>query len=190
MAREWLTDRAAAADEDHEAIRRVARGERAAFRVLVERYRAPLYSFVLRMIRRPADAEELVQETFVRAFRAAPRYRPEASVSTWLFHIASRLTMNEAARAHRRRERAVEPPDLPTSAPGPEESLAQKELADAVGAALAELPPKQRAAVVLSRFEGMSYREIGQVLDVSEGAVDGLLQRARRTLSTLLRAFA
>jgi RNA polymerase sigma-70 factor (ECF subfamily) len=167
----------------------VARGERAAFRELVERYQAPLHSFVLRMVRRPSVAEELVQETFVRAYRAAARFRPEAAVSTWLFHIAARLAMNEAARAHNRRELAVEPPDMPSAKPGPQEALEQKELAAAVEAALAQLPPKQRAAVVLARFEGMSYREIAQVLEVSEGAVDGLLQRARLALSKVLRPF-
>jgi RNA polymerase sigma-70 factor, ECF subfamily len=189
-ARHWLADRAKRPSDDHDVVLRVARGDRAAFRELVERYQAPLYSFVLRMVRRPAVAEELVQETFVRAYRAAPRYRPDAAVITWLFNIAARLAMNEAARAHHRRELAIEPPDVPAGAPDPQEALERKELSAAVEHALAQLPPAQRAAVVLARFEGMSYREIGQVLEVSEGAVDGLLQRARQALARLLRPFA
>ena len=182
-----MTERTTTAEQDRDLIRRVGAGDHVAFRGLVERYQGPLYAYVLRMVLRPPVAEELVQEAFVRAFRAAPRYRPTASVSTWLFHIASRLAMNEAARAYHRHEVAAEVPDLPAETRGPLEELERKELSQTLEAALARLPPQQRAAVVLARFEEMPYREIGKVLDVSEGAVDGLLQRARQTLARLLR---
>ena len=182
-----MAERTTTIAEDHEVMRRVGSGDRAAFRALVERYQRPLYSFVLRMVRRPAIAEELVQETFVRAFRAAPRYQPTASVSTWLFHIAARLSMNEAARAHHAREIVCDVSELAAEAPSPLEDLERKTLARAIEDALAQLPPQQRAAVVLARYEGLSYREIGRVLRISEGAVDGLLQRARQALARLLR---
>jgi RNA polymerase sigma-70 factor, ECF subfamily len=182
-----VPERTTTADRDLEIIRRVRGGDRAAFRGVVERYQGPLYSFILRMVRRPTVAEELVQETFVRAFRAAPRYEPTASVSTWLFHIAARLAMNEAARAHHLHEIARDAPEVPADAPGPLELLEAKEVSRTIEEALAQLPPQQRAAVVLARFEDMPYREIGEVLGVSEGAVDGLLQRARQTLRKLLR---
>jgi RNA polymerase sigma-70 factor (ECF subfamily) len=182
-----LTDRTTTAAQDVDIIRRVGAGDRAAMRPLVARYQGPLYAFVLRMVRRPAVAEELVQETFVRAFQAAARYEPTATVSTWLFHIAANLAMNEAGRAHHVREVASELPDGPTDAPGPLQQLEQLDLARAVDDALGRLPAEQRAAVVLARFEDMPYREIGAVLGISEGAVDGLLQRARRTLAKLLR---
>ena len=183
-----MTERTTTAEQDLELIRRVGTGDHAAFRVLVERYQGPLYAFVLRMVRRPPVAEELVQESFVRAFRASPRYKPTASVSTWLFHIAARLAMNEAARAHHHHEVSGEAPDVPAEARGPLEELERKELSRTIEAALAQLPPQQRAAVVLARFEDMPYREIGKVLEISEGAVDGLLQRARQTLAKLLRS--
>lgn len=182
-----MADRTTTVAEDQEVVRRVGAGDHTAFRALVERHRGPLYSFVLRMVRRPQVAEELVQETFVRAFRAAPRYEPTAAVSTWLFHIAARLAMNEAARVHHVHEVAVDASDVPAEAPGPLEALERKELSHTVEEALSRLPPQQRAAVVLARFEEMRYREIGEVLGVSEGAVDGLLQRARQTLRGLLR---
>ena len=182
-----MTERTTTAEQDLDVIQRVGAGDRAAFRALVERYQGPLYTFVLRMVRRPAIAEELVQESFVRAFRAAPRFKPAASVSTWLFHIAARLAMNEAARAHHHHELAGDVPDVPTEVRGPLEELEQKELSWTIEEALAQLPPQQRAAVVLARFEDMPYREIGKVLEVSTGAVDGLLQRARQTLARLLR---
>jgi len=179
--------RTTTAEEDLELIRRVAGGDHGAFRALVDRYQGPLYSFILRMSRRPAVAEELVQETLVRAFRAAPRFEPTASVSTWLFHIAARLAMNEAARAHHLHEVAGDRPEVATDSPQPLEALESRELSRTIEEALSRLPPQQRAAVVLARFEDMPYREIGAVLGVSEGAVDGLLQRARQTLMKLLR---
>ena len=182
-----MAERTTNVAEDYELIRRIGGGDHTAFRALVERYRGPLYSFVLRMVRRPPVAEELVQETFVRAFRAAPRYKPTASVSTWLFHIAARLAMNEAARAHHVHEVVRDAPEVPTEARSPLEELERKELSRTIEEALARLPPQQKAAVVLARLEGMSYREIGRVLEVSEGAVDGLLQRARQALTRLLR---
>jgi RNA polymerase sigma-70 factor (ECF subfamily) len=181
-----VTERTNTAEQDLDTVRRVGSGDHAAFASLVERYRGPLYAFVLRMVRRPAIAEELVQEAFVRAFRAAPRYEPTATVSTWLFHIAARLAMNEAARAHHLHEVMGDAPDTPTESPGPFDEVERKELSRTIEGALAQLPPQQRAAVVLSRFEDLSYREIGDVLEVSEGAVDGLLQRARQTLARLL----
>lgn len=182
-----MTERTTTADQDLDVIRRVAAGDHAAFRALVERYQGPLYTFVLRMVRRPPVAEELVQDAFIRAFRAAPRYESTASVSTWLFHIVTRLAMNEAARAHHQHEVAGEAPDVPAEARGPLEELERRELSRAIELALAQLPPKQRAAVVLARFEDMPYRDIGKVLEISEGAVDGLLQRARKTLARVLR---
>lgn len=185
--RSSVPERTTTAAQDLELIRRVGAGDHAAFRALVERYRGPLYSFILRMVRRPSVAEELVQDTFVRAFRAAPRYEATAAVSTWLFHIAARLAMNEAARAHHVHEVGGEAPEAPTDAPQPLEQLERKELSRTIEDALAQLPPQQRAAVVLARFEDMPYRDIGKVLGISEGAVDGLLQRARQTLMKLLR---
>jgi RNA polymerase sigma-70 factor (ECF subfamily) len=182
-----VAERTTTEAEDHEIIRRIGAGDHVAFRSLVERYQGPLYTFFLRMGRRPPVAEELVQEAFVRAFRAAPRYKPTASVSTWLFHIAARLAMNEAARAHHHYEVANEAPDMPVDGHDPLDEIEQRELSRTIEEALAQLPPQQRAAVVLARFEEMSYHEIGEVLDISEGAVDGLLQRARQTLARLLQ---
>lgn len=182
-----MTERTTTAEQDLDIIRRVGTGDQAAFRELVQRYQGPLYSFVLRMVRRPPIAEELVQEAFLRAFRAASRYKPSASVSTWLFHIAARLAMNEAARAHHRHEVSGEAPETADDVRGPHAELERKERARLIEEALARLPAKQRAAVVLARFEDMSYREIGKVLGLSEGAVDGLLQRARGALARLLR---
>jgi len=181
-----VTERTTAATDDLEVIRRVGSGDRAAFRVLVERYQGPLHAFVLRMVRRPAVAEELVQEAFVRAFRAAPGFKPTAAVSTWLFHIAARLAMNEAARSHHRHEVAGALPEVPAGARSPHDEFERKDLSRAIETALLQLPARQRAAVILARFEELPYREIAKVLGVSEGAVESLLQRARQALARLL----
>ncbi len=177
--------------DEPDVLRRACAGDRVAFRVLVDRYRGPLYTFVYRMVRSAPVAEELVQETFVRVFRASSRYRPTARVSTWLFRIASRLAMNEASRARHTLETPLEEaaPDasvLRSTVPGPAETLETKELARSLEAALDRLPPNQRAAVLLARVEELSYAEIAQILEISAGAVDGLLQRARKNLTEML----
>ena len=165
-------------------------GDRRAFRALVEKYRGPLYRFILRQVGRPAVAEELLQETLLRVYRAASTFEPRAAVSSWLFRIATNLCLNEAQSAHSRHEVAAEAPDVATTQADPAKALENKEVSVAVEAALAALPPQQRAAVQLVRFEGLSYAEIAEVLGVSVGAVDGLLQRARQTLRQQLQHLA
>jgi RNA polymerase sigma-70 factor, ECF subfamily len=174
-------------EEDQQLIRAVVSGDRRAFRALVERHRAPLYSFILRQVRRPAIAEELLQDTFLRAYRAADSYEGRAALSTWLFRIAANLCLNEAASAHSRHETLEDTPESTDQVASAVDLLERKETGAAVEAALAALPPQQRAAVQLARFEGMSYDEIADVLGVSVGAVDGLLQRARQSLRKQLR---
>lgn len=175
---------------DHESMRRVAEGDRLAFEELVGRYRHPLYRFILRQVRRPSIAEEVVQETFVRVFEAAGRYEPRGALSTWIFRIAANLCINEAVAARSKHETMVDAPEYACRAPNAVEQLASEEVRAAVEAAFAELPPQQRAAVHLSRFEHMTYAEIATVLNVSVPAVDGLIQRARQALRVRLREFA
>jgi RNA polymerase sigma-70 factor, ECF subfamily len=175
---------------DHALIRRVADGDRCAFASLVEQYRGPLYRFVLRQVGRPPVAEELLQETFLRMHQGAPRYEPRAALSTWLFRIAANLCINEAEAAHSRHEALGETSERPHPQPTPAEDLERKEVGAAVEAALATLPPQQRAAVQLARFEEMSYADIAEVLGISVGAVDSLLQRARQRLRLELQHLA
>jgi RNA polymerase sigma-70 factor (ECF subfamily) len=175
---------------DHALIRRVADGDRRAFATLVEQYRGPLYRFILRQVRRPAVAEELLQETFLRLHQGASRYEPRAALSTWLFRIATNLCLNEAATAHARHETLGETPERAHPQANPAEALERKEVGAAVEAALATLPPQQRAAVQLARFEGMTYADIAEVLGVSVAAVDSLLQRARQKLRLELQHLA
>ena len=177
-------------EDDHLLIRKVAAGDRSAFATLVERYRGSLYRFIVRQVGRPAVADELLQEVFLRAYRGAGSYEPRAALATWLFRIAANLCLNEVQAARSRREVMGDIPDGALQLPNPAEDLERKQVSAAVEAALGRLPPEQRAAVQLARFEGMSYQEIAQVLSVSVGAVDGLLQRARQALRKQLQHLA
>ena len=135
-------------------------------------------------------AEEILQEAFLRAYRAAASYEPRAAVSTWLFRIAANLSLNETQAARSRHEVLADAPEPAAQQADPAQALERKEVSAAVEAELSALPPQQRAAVQLARFEGLSYAEIAEVLGVSVGAVDGLLQRARQTLREQLQHLA
>ncbi len=159
---------------------RVGAGEEPAFRLLVERWEQPLFGFLYRMTGSLEDAMDLRQETFLRVFSGAARYRPQGKFRAWLFRIAGNL-----ARGHLRRRRIVrwirlDPAehDAPSSDPPPDAALEREELSRRVGKALDRLPGRQREALVLKRFHDLSYREIAEVLGATEAAVESLLIRA------------
>ena len=181
--------------EDAALMVQVSRGDQDAFAILVERHRLRALNFAHRFLGDRQAAEDIAQEAFVRAYQSRHRYRPKAAFSTWFFHILSNLCLNETRR-RRRQERALQsetafplPLDGVSASPG--DQYQQQELSAAVRQAIGELPDKQRLAVILQRFEGLDYAEIGRVMGVSRGAVDGLLSRAkeslRQKLSTYLR---
>jgi RNA polymerase sigma-70 factor, ECF subfamily len=176
----------------------VAAGDMSAFRELVARHQAPLVNFVYRVVLDRAEAEDLVQETFFNAYKAAARYRPEARFSTWLYRIATNLALN-ALTARRRRPRVsldAEENSTPQASriraddkDAPDRQLERRELAEAVERALAQLPERQRTAVALHRFEGFSYEEIAEAMSCSVDAVDSLLRRAKTALKQALAPF-
>ena len=165
---------------------RVASGDHAAFRELVERHQHLVVGTVARMIG-AADAEDLAQQVFLNVWRSAPRWRPEAKVTTWMMTIARRLVFNESRRRGRMRIVPQSGEDqvmheFPDASPGPDHRLLDHELHGAVESAMASLGEKERLAVVLRRHEGMPYEEIASVLGTSVPAVKSLLFRARNTL--------
>jgi RNA polymerase sigma-70 factor, ECF subfamily len=180
---------------DAELMARVAAGDEAAFRELVERHQAAVVGTVARMLGGGADAEDIAQEVFVRVWRSAPRYKPTAKFTTWLFTITRNLVFNES----RRRSRAVllpmehgdgSPRDHEDErAPAPSANLALGELQDAIDAAMAALPEVQRLALVLRRHESMSYEDIAGVLGTSVPSVKSLLFRARGELRRRLASW-
>lgn len=174
--------------DDTELMMRIASGDERAFEMLVERHQALVMGVVMRMLRRKEDAEEIAQEVFVRAWRSASRYQPSSKFTTWLLTIARNLVFN-AVRDNRHHARSVsmdedDParqwPDPGTRSPAQEH--ADKELREAVDAAIESLPPQQRLALILRRYDGLAYEDIAQVLQTSVPAVKSLLFRAREDL--------
>ncbi len=173
-----------APDPDAALMVAFQRGDAAAFRTVFERHARAMVAFCHHFVRDQARAEELAQDVFVKLHQAADRYRPSARFRTFLYRIASNHCLNELRRGEYGARRAAEggapadPDALPSSAATPEDAARGAALERAVGALLAGLPEKQRAALVLCRLEGMSYEEIAEVLDTSVSAVKSLVHRA------------
>ena len=182
-------------DEDAKLMLRLREsGDRRAFEELYRRFTPPLVSFLARMVRSRARAEELAQDVFVRIYQARDRYEPRARFSTYLFGIATNLALNELDRAHRRHERSMEaegmPEDFGADGPGLDEQLEAKLTGERLDSALAALPDRQRAALLLRTTEGLGYGEIAAALDTSVSSVKSLLHRARTELGERLAGVA
>jgi RNA polymerase sigma-70 factor (ECF subfamily) len=184
-----------AADPDWEALRRVAAGDVEAFGPLVERHQERLRRLCARLLGDPEEARDAAQEVFLRAFRKAGSFRPDGQVFTWLYRIAVNHCLNRLRRRRLVRFLALEPEDAEEPArdpadpaPDPLAALDARARWKATRRALAALPASQRAVLVLARFEGMSYREIGGALGITEGAVESRMFRALRALQRVERA--
>ena len=172
------------ADADAELMVKVAAGDKAAFRVLFDRYQASVARFAFRFVGDRARAEELAQDIFVNLYRSAKSYRPSAKLKTFLFRVATNHCLNEVRRGEYRMPHAADaseegkPEPAAPSGTRPDESYAGKELEQAVGQALDGMSERERAAFCMCRFEGMPYREIAEALSASEAAVKSLIHRA------------
>jgi len=180
------TDTAAAANEpsDEALMALVAQGDEGAFRRLAARHTAPSLRLAGRMTGNLAEAEDVVQEALLRVWRAADRWRPTAAFRTWLYRIVVNLCIDRGRRPSLAPlDDAGDPAD---PAPGPAAALEQGRMARRVAAAVADLPERQRIALVLTYYEGLGNEETARVLDTSVGGVESLLVRARRSLKTSL----
>lgn len=187
-------------NSDAAVMLRVAEGDESSFNYLIEKYHRPMIHFLFRMVHNQAVAEELTQEVFLRVYRARDSYRAEARFTTWLYRIATNLAVNHARDTrHERTAQTVyldEPdaetgttPDVADNEPTVEEKLMREERMGAIRAHVMELPERQRVAVLMHKYQGMDYREIGEVLKLSESATKSLLFRAYQTLRTKLKEF-
>jgi len=165
---------------DHELMARAARGDGQAFRILAERHAERALRLARRILGNEAIAEDVVQDAFLRVWINAPRWRPEAAFRTWLYRIVVNLCLNARRRAPHLPLDAAE--HVADAAVQPDEQLALHELDRRLAAAIDALPPRQRAAVVLTYQEGLGNAEVAAVLDSSVSSVETLLVRARRTL--------
>jgi RNA polymerase sigma-70 factor (ECF subfamily) len=185
--------------EDAEDIRLMglaSAGDMDAFQQLVERHQRLVVGTVGRMLGTSSDAEDIAQQVFVRVWKNLKRYEPRAKFTTWLLKITRNLVFNELRR--RSRHPAVplqsetdeeERPLKDEYAVSPDASLLEHELQEAVDAAIAQLPETQRMAVILRRYEELSYEEIAESLDQSVSAVKSLLFRARTELRESLKRY-
>ena len=182
---------------DAEIMLRVKAGDDSAFNHLVEKFRRPLVGFLYRMARSHAVAEELAQETFLRVYRSRKTYRASAKFTTWMYRIASNLAVNHARDSrHQRGEVSLDEPteggpafEVADGEPTAEQELLRQERVRAIRSHVEALPERQRLAVVMHKYQGLDYREIAQVLKLSESATKSLLFRAYETLREDLKEF-
>lgn len=169
-------------------LARYATGDRMAARVLVLRLSPRLLSYVYRMLRDRAEAEDVVQEALLRLWRMAPEWRSgEARVTTWLYRVATNLVTDRLRARHRHRGTALDDaPEPADGAPGAVAQLIEADRMAALEAALASLPERQRQAVILRHLEGLSNPEIAVILEIGVEAVESLTARGKRALAAAL----
>jgi RNA polymerase sigma-70 factor, ECF subfamily len=185
---------------DAEVMLRVKTGDESAFAYLVQKHRRPLVSFMYRMAHNSAVAEDLAQEVFLRVYRSRDSYEASAKFTTWLYRIATNLAVNHARDSrHERAENTVSldesdehtglAVDVPDDSLTAEEMMVRRERMAAIRQRVQELPERQKIAVIMHKYQQMDYRQIAEVLKLSESATKSLLFRAYETLRGQLKEF-
>ena len=185
---------------DAAVMLRVKAGDQPAFDYLVQKYRRPLVSFMYRMARNTAVAEDLAQEVFLRVYRSRESYEASAKFTTWLYRIATNLAVNHARDTRHERPEVMVSLDEPDEATGvtmdladgemtAEQAMVRRERLMGIRRKIEALPERQRLAVVMHKYQQMDYRQIAEVLELSESATKSLLFRAYETLREQLKEF-
>ncbi len=185
---------------DAEVMLRVAAGDDLAFDYLVEKFRRPMVSFMYRMTRNQAVAEELAQEVFLRVYRSRQSYAASAKFTTWLYRIATNLAVNHARDTKYERPEntvCIDEPDSDTgmtvdvadASLNAEQTILRRERLAAIRKHVESLPERQRMAVIMHKYQNMDYKQIAEVLKLSESATKSLLFRAYETLREKLKSF-
>ncbi len=179
---------------------RAKAGDSSAFEILVAKFRRPLVGFFYRMVHDADIAEELTQEAFLRAYRSRDTYVARAKFSTWLYRIATNLAINHARDNGQERAKVVvrlddkddetgQTVDVADQRPSAEQAILKRERLAAIRRHVDALPERQRLAVLMHKYQGLDYREIGETLNLSESATKSLLFRAYETLREKLKEF-
>lgn len=186
-------------DDDFRLVARAQNGDMGSYDALVTRHRGRIFAMIRNMIHQEADAWDLTQEVFIKAWQALPRFEAKARFSTWLFRIAHNAvydwsrkrrieSVGELNDGIFERER-IDPASLttPTGGEAPDATLAQGELRAKIAAALEKISPEHREVVLLKDVQGLSYKEIAEVMSCELGTVMSRLYYARQKLQTLLK---
>jgi len=187
-------------DCDVEVMLRVKAGDEDAFGFLVQKYRRAMVHFMFRTTRTQAAAEDLAQEVFLRVYRSRQSYEASAKFTTWLYRIATNLAINHARDTKNERpentisvdaknEETGQSFDVPDGSLTAEQTLVRRERMMAIRAKVLGLPDKQRIAVLMHKYQGLDYKQIAEVLKLSESATKSLLFRAYETLREQLKEF-
>jgi len=185
---------------DAEIMLRVKAGDESAFAYLVQKYRRPMMNFMFRMAHNAAAAEDLAQEVFLRVYRSRSGYEASAKFTTWLYRIATNLAVNYARDTRHERPEAMVSLDEPDEESGTtmdvadssltaEQAILRRERMEAIRKKVQALPERQRLAVIMHKYQQMDYRQIAEVLKLSESATKSLLFRAYETLREQLKDF-
>ena len=185
-------------EHDAQLMLRVREGDDTSFALLLERHRGPVVHFLYRMVQNQPVSEELAQEVFLRVYRGRARYEPTAKFTTWLFRIATHLALNWLRDGRKEKGQESLSDDfreglerqVADRQPNVEQELLYQVRLQEVRGAIEELPPKQRAAVIMHKYEGLEYSQIAKALGSSESAVKSLLFRAYETLRARLAHLA
>ena len=185
---------------DAEIMLRAKAGDQASFDFLVQKYRRAMVSFMYRMARNSAAAEDLAQEVFLRVYRSRASYEASAKFTTWLYRIATNLAVNHARDTRHERPEvqvSIDEPDeesgttleVPDRSLNAEQSMVLQERMMAIRRKVEALPEQQRLAVIMHKYQQMDYKQIAEVLKKSESATKSLLFRAYETLREQLKEF-
>jgi RNA polymerase sigma-70 factor, ECF subfamily len=183
-------------DEDVRLMRLVGTGDTHAFEELIQRHQSLVAGTVARMLASNSDVEDIAQQVFIRVWKSAGRYTPRAKFTTWLLKITRNLVFNELRRTKRRPHVPIQTePDAEEivlkdeTNSRPDASLLENELQEAIEKAITELPESQRMALILRRYEDLSYEQIAEILDLSVPAIKSILFRARTELRARLSKY-
>ncbi len=184
-------------DVDAELVARVQRGDKQAFDLLVLKYERKIMRLLSRMIRDPAEIEDVAQESFIKAYRALPQFRGDSAFYTWLYRIAINTARNWLAQNNRRPStpsaheseegETFNETDNLTDSSNPESEMASRQIAETVNKAMNDLPEELRNAIVMREIDGMSYEDIAQSMNCPIGTVRSRIFRAREAIATRLR---
>lgn len=184
-------------EADKELVHQVQQGNKRAFDLLVLKYQRRIMRLLARMINDPAEVEDVAQETFIKAYRALPKFRGDSSFYTWLYRIAINSARNWQAARHRRPLQLKEYKneegetfsleDTLTDSNTPELELVSRQVAYTINTTIDKLSPELRTAIILREIEGLSYEDIAQVMDCPIGTVRSRIFRAREAISKELR---